>query len=116
MVNAQTWLNGKFPNQDAKIKVKAMVIYSSGSRTEDISGNSYTFYNTQLEGELDLSNFINLNTFQITTSNSSICHKLNLLKLVNCDKLNCIYLYYNDGQLSVRGNSAPNNNFYLNYC
>ncbi len=116
MVNVQTWLNEKFPNEEAKKKVNKLCIYTSNG-TEFNNGQNCHFYNTKLEGELDLSDFINLNyccisNYSIIASNY---HKLNLLKLDDCSRLNQLYLEYNDGQLSFRGNIAPNN-FYLRYC
>src|SRR6266498_3016980 len=116
MVNVQTWLNEKFPNEEAKKKVSKLCIYTSNG-TEFNNGQNCHFYNTKLEGELDLSDFINLNyccisNYSIIASNY---HKLNLLKLDDCSRLNQLYLEYNDGQLSFRGNIAPNN-FYLRYC
>src|ERR1043165_3778064 len=98
MVNAQTWLNGKFPNQEAKNKVNQLTIYLQGG-ADSISGQNYIFYNTQLEGELNLSDFVNLNHCNIYGYNNN--HKLNSLKLNNCSKLNEFYLQHNDGQLSV---------------
>src|ERR1044072_1290371 len=97
-VNAQTWLNGKFPNQEAKNKVNQLFIYLQNG-TDNNGGQNYCFYNTQLEGELNLSDFVNLNYCLINGSSNH--HKLSSLKLNNCSKLNNFYLQYNDGQLSV---------------
>jgi hypothetical protein len=112
MINAQTWLDQKFPNQESKIEVKHLRIYSSGVY-ESINENNFVF-STQLEGELYLNNFINLSDLIISGDSSSF-NKLNLLKFEDCSKLNNLTLHYNDGELSFRGNSAPNN-VDIRYC
>ncbi|GBC07631.1 hypothetical protein RclHR1_00760001 [Rhizophagus clarus] len=113
MVNAQTWLDEKFPNQESKIKVKQLYIYSYGTY-ERSDENKRVFDKTPLEGELYLNNFINLNDL-IIIGNDSNFNKLNSLKFEDCGKLNNFTLRYNDGELSFRGNSAPND-VNIQYC
>ncbi|CAG8679324.1 1453_t:CDS:1 [Ambispora leptoticha] len=116
MVNAQQWLNSKFPNQDAKRKIKQLYIYATNSTDNNNNGNYY-FYNVQLEGELNLEEFCNLEYIQIqgNSSNLNNYQKLTSLKIANCRKLRTFYLYYNNSQFTMDGSKALTT-LYLQHC
>lgn len=70
MINAQDWLNQKFPTPQAKEKIIGLVVYPNVNNTgdqittnatwQDRQGTTAWFYSTSLAGELDLRGFTNL--------------------------------------------------------
>jgi len=66
MVNAQKWLNEKFSHHQQRREVKFLSIMNRpGQDKFDQVNQTYLFYNTQLEGELDLKDFVKLEYLNI---------------------------------------------------
>ncbi|CAI2192905.1 17407_t:CDS:2, partial [Funneliformis geosporum] len=105
-----------FPTPESQGQVQRL--YISNNQGVNSKTNSIChFYNTQLEGKLDLAKFINLSYLEIRGSSFNIdtYQKLTQFNLTDCKKLKSFYLYYNDGQLSMEGGSLLNE-LYLQYC
>jgi len=118
MVNAQKWLNTKIPNNQNQIK--SLYIYQrqkqknisgfsfgSGSITThaatyaydnnlaiDNKNQPYTYYDTFLEGELDLNDFVNLEQLSISGIDKNQKQKLTSLKIDKCVNLNSLSVNY----------------------
>ena len=86
-----------------------MAIFDEGRRIFFLTNNeTYYFYKTQLEEELDLDEFVNLKYLEIKGCNFSVetYQKLTKIDLTNCKKLKTFKLYYNDGNVVIEGNNT----------
>ncbi|CAB4397874.1 unnamed protein product [Rhizophagus irregularis] len=86
MVKAQQWINEKFPSREDKDKVKKLCIHL-GEGTNKINQSNYEFFNTTLEGELDLNGFTNLEDLAIWGFWTDELHPITNLKINRCSKL-----------------------------
>jgi len=70
-----------------------------------------------IEGELNLSEFANLNYLDVRGSSFGVgtYQRLTKLDLNNCSKLENMYVDYNDGQLAIEGGSTLNS-IHLENC
>ncbi|RIB26252.1 hypothetical protein C2G38_2138390 [Gigaspora rosea] len=106
MVNANEWLNEKIPMNK---RAQATYIYINrqchkghvwntdcsycNERNNTARPPNYQFHNTLLEGELDLNDFINLQSLHITGLNSmGERHQLTSLKIDKCNKLTSLQI------------------------
>ncbi|CAG8794854.1 20312_t:CDS:1, partial [Dentiscutata erythropus] len=66
MVNANEWLNENIP-KNQRAQTTGLYIYSQyrGGYNINQGPPNYQFYNTTLEGELDLNDFVNLQQLNI---------------------------------------------------
>lgn len=83
MVKAQQWINEKFPDKE---KVKKLCIRLTEG-TNKIDQSNYGFFNTKLEGELDLNGFKNLEDLAIWGNGTGTLHPITNLKIDRCSKL-----------------------------
>ncbi|CAG8528066.1 8377_t:CDS:1 [Dentiscutata erythropus] len=116
MVNANQWLNEKIP-KDQRAQATYLYVYrqcQSGHTTHNngcsycnnrnlnpYSGSpNYQFYNTILEGELDLNDFVNLQYLYIygTGQGQDQQQKITNLKVDKCNKL--IHIEFNNTPVS----------------
>ncbi|CAB4397873.1 unnamed protein product [Rhizophagus irregularis] len=86
MVKAQQWINDNFSSQENKDKVKKLCIRLNEG-TNKIDQSNYEFFNTKLEGELDLNGFKNLEDLAIWGNWTSTLHPITNLKIDRCSKL-----------------------------
>ncbi|PKY37516.1 hypothetical protein RhiirA4_438731 [Rhizophagus irregularis] len=86
MVKAQQWVNENFSSQENKDKVKKLCIRLKEG-TNKIDQSNYEFFNTKLEGELDLNGFKNLEDLAIWGNWTSTLHPITNLKIDRCSKL-----------------------------
>ncbi|CAG8546734.1 2866_t:CDS:1 [Scutellospora calospora] len=116
MVNANEWLNEKIPvNQRAQ--ATSLYIYrqcQSGHTVHQNNCNNcvnknncstaptFQFYNTVLEGELDLNDFVNLQQLSIcgTGQGQDQQQKLTSLKIDKCNKLDRLTINFNNTSLN----------------
>jgi hypothetical protein len=116
MVKAQQWINEMFPSQPGE-KVKKLCICLIGG-TNKFEQTDYEFSNTELEGELDLNEFKNLEdlTFwgngvgqlqQITNLKINRCFKLQKLH-IDCTNLSELNLSSNQEITSLRIDGCVN--------
>jgi hypothetical protein len=91
MVKAQQWINEMFPSQAGREKVKKLCIHLSEG-TDNIDQSNYKFYNTKLEGELDLNGFSNLECLTIVGYYTSELQPITNLKINRCSKLQYLYI------------------------
>ncbi|CAG8440159.1 9302_t:CDS:1 [Scutellospora calospora] len=112
MVNAKEWLNEKIPvNQRAK--AISLYIYKQcqsghtvyqnncnycASKNNIYAAPNFLFYNTTLEGELDLKDFVNLQQLYIcgTGQDQNQQQKLTRLWIDKCNKLNRLQIKFNN--------------------
>ncbi|RIA90304.1 hypothetical protein C1645_876161 [Glomus cerebriforme] len=87
MVNAQQWLNEKFPAREDKEKVKKLEIRLNGPESNQINDQTYSFRGVTLE-VIDCTNLseLNLNTNEKITS-LTIHGCINLLKINGLEQL-----------------------------
>ena len=95
VINAQEWLESKFPSTQEKAKVKQLRTYYLTGNDEEKSPEEYWFFNVRLKGELDLSVLPNLEAFlsnlnavtsgreAIKITKLKVGAKLNTLKITN---------------------------------
>lgn len=118
MVDAQEWLDSNI-TIDQKSQVKQIYIYLDNglNRTANINKKNEGYYdlfidkNLQLEGELVINNWTNLDHLSIRGGNclntdKTTTIKLTNLKVSNCPKLNSIVLYLTDCQILTANNLA----------
>ncbi|CAI2166837.1 17593_t:CDS:1 [Funneliformis geosporum] len=109
MTKAQEWLNANVPNINQRGQIVNLQIYA-GTGTNSNQNNAFVFYNTSLEDELNLNEFVNLQQLYICGSNTNQRQALTGLKVDKCVKLNLIHIVYtNLVELDLEKNSALNN-------
>lgn len=92
VVNAPEWLNQKFPTKESREKAKQLSLYKSGNRindTNDPDRGIYKLHCVNLAGELDLSDFRNLEFFVLHEQDS-------LVKLKGLEHLTKLVYFYID--------------------
>ncbi|CAG8483808.1 12847_t:CDS:2 [Gigaspora margarita] len=118
MVNANEWLDEKIPkNQRAQATQlhifrqcqNGHTTYQNGcgncnnrNQNNYLNPPTYQFYNTILEGELDLNDFVNLQQLYVysTGEGQDQQQKLTSLKIDKCNKLNRFYLQFHNSPFS----------------
>jgi hypothetical protein len=104
MVKAQQWLNEMFPSQLGKEKVKKLCICLIGG-TDKFEQTDYEFSNTELEGELDLNEFKNLEDLTFWGNGVGQLQQITNLKINQCSKLQRLYIdCTNLSELNLRSN------------
>ncbi|PKY37512.1 hypothetical protein RhiirA4_450376 [Rhizophagus irregularis] len=91
MVKAQQWLDEMFPSRAGKEKVKKLHICLKGG-TDKIEQTNYEFFNTKLEGELDLKEFKNLEDLSLWGNGIHQLQSITNLKVNRCSKLQTLYV------------------------
>ncbi|CAG8653166.1 28419_t:CDS:2, partial [Racocetra persica] len=97
----------EFSTRELKERVEKLYIKNDQGVDSD-NGQNYYFYKTQLEGELDLNEFVNLKYLEIKGSDFGIgtYQKLTNIDLTSCEKIKELYLCRNDGNLVIEGNNT----------
>lgn len=101
MINAQDWLNQKFPTRESKENVKVLVFfydYTACSNyveyTDNKNSKSSSKEPIKIEGDLDLSEFISLESLDMSllpiTSLKLKCAELTRIMLITCSQLTTI--------------------------
>ncbi|CAG8794539.1 2303_t:CDS:1 [Gigaspora margarita] len=112
MVNANEWLNENIP-KNQRAQATSLIIYrqcysghttyqnscyycSNRNKKNSLGPPSYLFYDTLLQGELDLNDFINLQSLHIHGNGygQDQQQKLTSLKIDKCNKLTTLYILY----------------------
>ncbi|GBC03147.1 hypothetical protein RclHR1_00050055 [Rhizophagus clarus] len=103
-IKAQQWINEMFPSREGKKKVKSLCIRLNGG-TNKIEQTNYEFFNVELEGELDLNEFKNLEDLAIWGNGTSTLQPTTNLKINQCSKLQKLYIdCTNLSELILRSN------------
>ncbi|CAG8606492.1 8231_t:CDS:1 [Funneliformis mosseae] len=106
MTKAQEWLNANVPNINQRGQIVQLTIYQAAGTSVN-QNNVFTFYNSNLEDELNLNEFVNLQRLFIQGSNQNQRQALTGLKVNKCLKLNYIQIVFtNLSELDFEKNSA----------
>jgi len=99
MVNIQDLINQHFPTPESRQAIKSFSIQNSGGyvafRADNQFINTHFLARNKVKGELDLNDFVNLESLNISISSNDF-NSVSAVHLENCTKMRYLYMLNHD--------------------